>query len=111
MGDFAPVALALLVVLALAVVGGVVAIVRHMARYRSYEALAKEAQSIAKALRGQVFRDGADLVMAGNHGCWPVVVRWSHSQTMPGLDIRMEAPAGFTLWVASKSEAASEGRA
>ncbi len=109
--DLAPVALALIVVLAVAAVGGLLAVLRHLARFRSFHDLATDAQKIAKALGGNVFRDGDDLVISGNQGRWPVVVRWSHSETMPGLDIRMEAPASFTLWVTPKSAAATEGRA
>ncbi len=111
MENLAPIPLALVVTLALAVVGGLIAIIRHMTKYRSYEALATEAQAIAKALHGQVLRDGADLVMCGNQGRWPVVVRWSHAETMPGLAVRMEAPASFTLWVAGRSAPTHEGRA
>jgi hypothetical protein len=111
MGGLSPVALAVVIVLVLAAIGGIAAVIRHSTTYRSYQDLAVDAQNIAKAVKGEVFRDGDDLVMSGNHGPWPVVVRFSYSETMPGLDIRMEAPAGFTLWVSPRVAAASEGRA
>lgn len=97
--------------LGLAVVGGIIALVRQKARFRSYEDLVADARQISKALKGEVFRDGEDLVVSGNQGGWPVVVRFSYSETTPGLDIRMEAPASFTLWVGSKAAGSSEGRA
>ncbi len=111
MGNLPPVALALIIVLTVAAVGGLAALFRHLAKFRSFHDLSSDAQNIAKALGGDVFRDGDDLVMSGNQGGWPVVVRWSHSETTPGLDIRMEAPASFTMWVAAKSAPSVEGRA
>ncbi len=111
MGNLSPVAIAIVIVLAVAALGGVITWLRRTATFRSYEDLRGAAQTIAKALKGEIHRDGEDLVVAGNQGSWPVVVRFSYAENTPGLDLRMEAPAGFTLWIASRSAERVEGRA
>lgn len=95
----------------MAMVGGIIVLLRRATTFRAYEDLVDDAREIGKGLRGEVFRDGDDLVVSGNQGRWPVHVRFSHAENTPGLDIRMHAPASFTLWVSARSEAAVEGRA
>ncbi len=92
-------------------VGGLVTFFHRASTYRGYQDLAGEARQIAKALKGDVFRDGTDLVVSGSQGSWPVIVRFSHAENTPGLNIRMQAPASFTLWISARSRGSVEGRA
>lgn len=102
--------IALGVVAALTLVGVVVSFFRKGALYKGYEELATEAPKIAGAIKGQIFRDGDDLVIAGNYKQYPAQVRFSYSETTPGLNIRMQAPVSFTFSVVPKGERATEGR-
>ncbi len=111
METFSPIALALLIVLTVALAGVIVSIIRHDAIFRSYEDLRAETRAIARGIRGEVHRDGKDLVVAGARGQWPLVVRFSYAENTPGLGVRMEAPAGFTLWMTPRSAQPSEGQA
>ncbi len=111
MENLSPLPIALVGVIVLLALGSIATVIRRYSTFRAYEDLAVDARTIARALRGEVFRDGNDLVISGNKGRWPVVVRFSHAENMPGLDIRMEAPATFTVWFAPRGAVTKEGRA
>jgi len=97
MPTFSPHSAALWIVLAIALVGAIVAFVRDRSRFRGYEDLTREALRLAGTLKGATFRDGADLVSSGSWNDLPVQVRFSHAIDTPGVEIRMGAPAGFTF--------------
>ncbi len=111
MGYISPAVIAALIVLLLALIGTIITSVRRAMTFRSYEDLRGDARALARALKGQAFRDGHDLVVSGNQGPWPVVVRFSYAENTPGLDVRMTVPAGFTLWVTPRAANAAEGQA
>ncbi|MFB3814042.1 MAG: hypothetical protein ACE14L_08005 [Terriglobales bacterium] len=99
MPSISPLTTALLIVLAVGFTGAVVAFVRDRARFRGYQALTADAIRLARTVKGSVFRDGTDLVVSGSWRDFPVQVRFSNAENTPGLDMRMGAPAGFTLSV------------
>ena len=109
MGSLPPLALPFLAVLAVAFVGGVAAYVRDRRRFSGYRHLMREVLRLRKALKGEVFRDGADLVVNGTWRGSPTEIRVSHSENTPGIDIRMGAPAGFSLFVSPKNWRGAEG--
>jgi hypothetical protein len=65
---------------------------------------------LARALKGEAFRDGDDLVASGHWLGFPVEVRFSHAESTPGINIRLNAPAGFTLSVMPLRAAIVAGR-
>jgi hypothetical protein len=73
--------------------------------FRDYEQYASDAQALASRLKAEVFRDGIDLVVSGNYDKLPTIVRFSHADNTPGLNIKMRAPATFTMSFVPKSNA------
>jgi hypothetical protein len=101
------------VVLAVLVVaiGAVIVMIRKSSTFSGYTDVAADAQRIQRAIKGESFRDGNDLVVSGSQDKLPVQVRFSYDENTPGLSIRMSAPANFTLTITPKgSQAAGEGK-
>jgi hypothetical protein len=105
-----PLILAIAIVLGVAVVGGLIHYFRTRAQFRGYEEIDLDVREIGKSLGGEIFRDGNDLVISGTYRAFPVIVRFSYDENTPGLNIRMNAPASFTLSVVPKGARATEGR-
>ena len=110
MGSLPPIAVALTIIFVVTLVGFIVAHFRDRSTYAGYEDIIGEASQVARSLKGEIFRDGTDLVASGNFFKLPVVVRFSYDENTPGLNIRMSAPATFTLSVVPKGAQATEGR-
>lgn len=102
--------IAAIVIAVVAIVGLVISLAKRGANYKGYEEYASEIDRISKTLRAETFRDGDDLVLSGNHKKYPIQVRFSYSETTPGLNLRMQAPVSFTFSVVPKGERATEGR-
>src|SRR5437899_11544396 len=94
-----PLQLALLIIGALSVIGLVIFFVQNRRTFAGYEEFSSDARKLSRMLRGELFRDGDDLVMAGNYNGMATVVRFSNSDNTPGLNVRVQAPASFTLAV------------
>lgn len=109
MESLSPVQIVLVIVAALSAVGIVVVLIRNHTTYSEYEEFAADARAVASAMHGEVFRDGSDLVMSGNFGKLPAIVRFSNAENTPGMNIRMQAPATFTLAVVPMGAKALEG--
>ncbi|MDP9267916.1 MAG: hypothetical protein M3P27_06265 [Acidobacteriota bacterium] len=106
-----PIAIALLVVVAVALIGLVISTMRGKSTFSGYEELATDARAIAKTLtHAEIFRDGNDLVISGNFQKLPTLIRFSYDQNTPALNIHMKAPATFTLSVVPKGARSTEGR-
>ncbi len=97
MGSLSPLQIALLIIAAVSIVGMVIAVVRSRRTYSEYEEIAGEARRLGSIIKGEIFRDGNDLVVSGNYGMLPTVVRFSNDENTPGLNMRMQAPATLTL--------------
>ncbi|SRR5581483_5966574 len=95
-----PLQIALLTVGVLSLIAVGISVMRRRATFAGYEEIAADARALALLLRGEVFRDGMDLVVSGNFEKLPVLIRFSNSENTPGLNIRMQAPASFSLSVA-----------
>ncbi|HEV8525418.1 MAG TPA: hypothetical protein VGQ71_13035 [Terriglobales bacterium] len=108
--SFSPVTLAALVVFMLAVVSVAVSYFRGAITFKRYSEIELDVRRIAGAVDGELFRDGDDLVVSGNYNKLPVVVRFSHGEHTPGLNIRMGAPASFSMSAAPRGAAPPEGR-
>lgn len=108
--SFSPVTLAALVVFMLAVVIVAVSYFRGAITFKRYSEIEQDVRRIAGAVDGELFRDGDDLVVSGNYNKLPVVVRFSHGEHTPGLNIRMGAAASFSLSMAPRGAAPPEGR-
>ncbi len=77
--------------------------------FARYEGISKDVQQLARILKAETLRDGADLVVRGNHNQRPVVVRFS-ADGASSLNIMMEAPANFQMSVAPRSAREREGK-
>ena len=101
------------VVLAVLVVavGVIIVMFRKSSTFSGYTDVASDAQRIQRAVKGETFRDGSDLVVSGSQDKLPVQVRFSYDENTPGLSIRLSAPANFSLTITPKgSQAAGEGK-
>src|SRR5436305_10844298 len=101
------------VVLAVVVlaIGAIIMMVRKSSTFSGYTDVAADAQRIQRAIKGETFRDGSDLVVSGSQDKLPVTVRFSYDENTPGLNIRMSVPANFTLTISPKgSQAPGEGK-
>src|SRR5438105_1546884 len=107
---FHPILIAVAIVAAVAMIGYLITYFQSRATMRGYEELEGDIQTLSKVLKAERFRDGADLVLSGNYGKFPAVVRFSYSDNTPGLNVRMKAPANFTLSVAPKGAKTTEGK-
>lgn len=111
MSSLSPLAIVLGIIFGLAVLGAAIALVYNLRKFAGFRQIGGDAEKIADALAGEMFRDGGDLVVSGNFGRLPTVVRFSNKEDVPGLNIRMGVPANFTLWIAPRSADPGEGRA
>jgi len=106
-----PLVTAALILLVVGALGAVIAWWRGRSTYAGYEELAGDARQIAVSLKAEIFRDGQDLVIAGNHGKLPTVIRFSYAENAPGLNLRMQVPATFAFSIVPKGTQSGEGRA
>lgn len=110
MGSISPLTTVLFILIAVGLAGAVAFFLRDRMRFRGYEELTSHAIRIAHAIKGETFRDGADLVMSGTWKGLPTMVRFSTEENTPGLNIRMSVPANFTLSVMSTRATDTAGR-
>lgn len=84
--------------------------VRRVHALRGYHEFASEVKQITDALRhGEIDRDGGDLLIRGRlHGS-PTFVRLSHSETQPGLNIRVPFPLPLSIYCVPKEMDDSTG--
>jgi hypothetical protein len=108
--NLTPVGLALLIVFSVAIVGALLTIALNLRKYAGFRDIGGDVKEVAGEMEGSVFRDAADLVVSGNLGALPTVIRFSHKESVPGVNIRVGVPANFTLWIASRTADATEGR-
>jgi hypothetical protein len=105
-----PVFTAAAIVVAVSLLGLIISYWRQSRLFRGYEEYTSDAQNLAGRLKAEVFRDRTDLVISGNYGKLPTIVRFSYADNTPGLNVRMRAPATFTMSVVPKGGRATEGR-
>ena len=105
-----PVALTVIIAVVAGVAGVIVFWVQRVKLYRTYEEIGPDARQIATRLKAEVFRDGNDLVISGSYRGFPSIVRFSHSQNTPGMNIQMRAPASFDLSLSPKKVTTAKGR-
>lgn len=111
MASFSPVVIALAILTVVSFVGAIISVYRRSILFHGYKELARDARDIARTFRGDVYRDGNDLVISGNMNQLPVNVRFSQEENTPGLFIRMEMPALFHLTIVPQGSAdVGEGR-
>lgn len=110
MSSLSPLAIVLGIIFGLAVLGAIIALVYNLRKFAGFRHIGREAEKLADTLGGELFRDGGDLVVSGNFGRLPTVVRFSNKEDVPGVNIRMGVPANFTLWIAPRSADPGEGR-
>ncbi len=97
-------------VLALVVaIGCLIVLIRESTVFRGYRPYKRAAKSIARAIGGTWFRDGAMLVVNGFYRGIPVVVRFSTAENTPGVNLWMKVPARLNLFVFHKSAKHTEG--
>jgi hypothetical protein len=109
MGSLSPLQVALLIVAALSIVGVVITFIRSRMTYAGYSDIVHDVRRLALAMRGEIFRDGGDVVISGTYERLPAVVRFSNEENTPGLNIRMQAPVTFLMSVVPAGAQVSEG--
>ncbi len=110
MGSASPLQIVAAVAVGMTILGAIIYFIRGRVTFSGYEDIAGAAREIEKVLGGELFRDGRDLVVSGNHRNLPVVVRFSYDENTPGLNVQMKAPSGFTMSVVPRGEHSTEGR-
>ena len=110
MPALSPIQIAITVIAAVTLVGVILSTMRKSSLLAGYGEYRQDIQKIADQLKLELFRDGDDVVLAGNHKSKPVQIRFSYSENTPGLNIRMQAPVSFTFSVVPKGARATEGR-
>jgi len=106
-----PLALILNIAIVVGIIGIVVYWVRRFAVFLGYKAIAPDVLQIAELLKAQPLRDRSDVVLEGNYGGNPTIIRFSHRVDTPGLDIQMRVPAAISFFLLPKSFASTnEGR-
>ena len=109
MGTHSPLQIALFIVAGLAAIGVVVTYLRTRMTYAGYEDIFHDIRKLGTSMKGEIFRDGSDVVISGTWENNPVVVRFSNQENTPGLNIRMPAAAQFQISVTGKETQVSEG--
>lgn len=101
--------IAVLIALAIPIVGAVIEFFRTQGRLKGFRELRKDLQMLAVDLQGEVDRDGEDLLVRGHYGHWPVLVRLSRSEYEAGVSIQMPVPANVTLYCYPVAHQGEEG--
>jgi hypothetical protein len=109
MGTHSPLQIALFIVAGLAAVGVTIAYLRTRMTYSGYEDIFHDIRKLGSSMKGEIFRDGADVVISGTWEKNPVVVRFSNQENTPGLNIRMPAAAQFQISVTGAGVQVTEG--
>lgn len=85
------------------VVALVIGVSSRRSKFFGYRGMTKDIERLTRALQAEILRDGDDLVVRGNQGNLPVLVRFSYSSDSSGLSITMQAPANFHMAVTATS--------
>ena len=67
-------------------------------RLRGFGHIAGDLTAIAKVIHGELDRDSGDLLIRGSLSSSPVLVRFSHSDHRPGLNIQVPAAGSLSLF-------------
>lgn len=110
MMNFNPAVTAIAIIVAVFVIGIIISLWRQAHMFRGYEEYSSDVQTLASRLKAEIFRDGHDLVVSGNHDQLPTIIRFSYADNTPGLNVKMRAPATFTMTVVPKGEKAGDAR-
>jgi len=101
--------IAVVVALAIPVIGFIVEFVRAQSRLRDFSEIRKQVQILMTGLDGEVDRDEADLLVRGHYGQWPVMIRFSRSEYEAGVSVQMPVPTNLTLYCYPVSHEGEEG--
>ena len=110
MPTFSPLSLSIVIAGAVAIAGILVAARRRTATFADYESLMPDLRTLRRRLRGELDRDGPDVIVRGVLRHWPVLLRFSHAENTPGLQVRIEMPATFSLFLSSDRYLGEHGR-
>jgi hypothetical protein len=110
MPTFSPLSLSIVICGAVAIAGILIASRRRISIFAGYESLMQDLRRLRRRLHGELERDGADVIVRGAVRHWPVLLRFSHAENTPGLVVRMEMPATFSLFLSSPDRPGGDGR-
>lgn len=110
MPTLGPIQIAIAIIAVVALVGVIISTMRKSSLLAGYGDYRQDIEKIARTMRLEMFRDGEDVVLTGNHKSKPIQIRFSYAETTPGLNIRMQAPVSFTFSVVPKGAPSTEGR-
>lgn len=103
-----PVQTAIIILVALGTIGAVIQYVGSRRKFAGFEYIAGAIRGIARTLKGEVSRDGPDLLVIGEYRALPVYVRFSNSMGKAGMTIHMGAKAAFGVAIFPASVNASD---
>ncbi|HEX7958681.1 MAG TPA: hypothetical protein VF493_02105 [Terriglobales bacterium] len=110
MGPLSPLATATVIALAVCLAGIFINGYKRSKLFMGYEEIADDVRRIARQLKAEVFRDGQDVVVSGGTAQLPTVLRFSHAENTPGMNLRVHAPVTFTFSLAPKGSPIAEGK-
>ena len=100
-----PQAAVLNIAITVGIVGIIVYWVRHFAVFLGFREIQQDVEKLAEFLKTKAIREGSDVVVAGYHGGFPTIIRFSHKLDTPGLDIQMRVPATLNFGLMPKTVA------
>lgn len=98
------------VALAVPLLGLLTEIILRQFTMRGYREIAVDAASILRRINGEFDRDGDDLLLRGLFHSWPVLLRFSHAEERPGLNIELPVPCKASLFCVPKEYKGVVGR-
>src|SRR5438874_12128392 len=72
MGNLSQIQIAILVIAAVSLIGVIVSVIRKSSVFAGYADYQQDILKIARSLKAELFRDGEDLVVSGNHNKLPL---------------------------------------
>lgn len=97
MTNLSPVLIAAVVTMALGTIGALIYWSRQSSTFRGYRGISGDARKIASLLKGEVFRDGEDLVISGDYQGIPAIVRFSNDENTPGMHLEARVTSALHL--------------
>jgi hypothetical protein len=94
-----PLQTAVAILVVLGIVGALIQFITMRRKFAGYEYIAGAVRGLARTLRGDISRDGPDLVVSGEYQKLPVFVRFSNAAGESGLTVHMGAKAAFGVAV------------
>src|SRR3954469_3789829 len=106
-----PIQTAIAILVALGIIGALIQFITMRRKFAGYEYVAGAIRGLARTLKGDISRDGPDLLITGEYQELPVFVRFPNSAGESGLTVHMAAKSAFGVAVfPASSDVTDAGR-